>query len=103
VLGRAQFAPYCSAKAGVIGLTRSLAREFAPHIRVNAIAPGPVATAMLSAENMSREWLEKELDIPQQRFGEPEEIAATALFLASDLSRFYCGQLLSPNGGALMQ
>ncbi len=102
VLGRAQFAPYCAAKAGVIGLTRSLAREFAPHIRVNAIAPGAVATAMLSTEHMSPEWIAKELDIPQHRFGEPDEIAATALFLLSDLSRFYCGQVLSPNGGSLM-
>lgn len=102
VLGRAQFAPYCAAKAGVIGLTRSLAREFAPHIRVNAIAPGAVATAMLSTEHLSPEWIAKELDIPQHRFGEPDEIAATALFLLSDLSRFYCGQVLSPNGGSLM-
>jgi 3-oxoacyl-[acyl-carrier protein] reductase len=102
ILGRAQFAPYCTAKAGVIGLTRSLAREFAPHIRVNAIAPGPVNTAMLDAEHMSPAWRAKEMDIPLQRFGEPEEIAATALFLASDMARFYCGQVLGPNGGALM-
>jgi 3-oxoacyl-[acyl-carrier protein] reductase len=44
----------------------------------------------------------KEKDIPQQRIAEPEEIAATALFLASDLSRFYCGQVLGPNGGSVM-
>ncbi len=103
ILGRELYAPYCAAKAGVIGLTRSLAREFAPHgIRVNAIAPGPVNTAMVSLENMSPEWLEKELAIPQHRVAEPEEIAATALFLASDLSRFYCGQVLGPNGGSVM-
>jgi 3-oxoacyl-[acyl-carrier protein] reductase len=103
LLGRAQYAPYCAAKAGVIGLTKSLAREFAPqHIRVNAIAPGPVATAMLSAEHMSAEWLAKELDIPQHRFAEPEEIAASVLFLASDLARFYTGQVLGPNGGSVM-
>lgn len=102
ILGRAQFAPYCTAKAGVIGLTRSLAREFAPHIRINAIAPGPINTAMLDAQHMSPEWRAKEMDIPLQRFGEPEEIAATALFLASDMARFYCGQVLGPNGGALM-
>jgi 3-oxoacyl-[acyl-carrier protein] reductase len=102
VLGRAEFAPYCAAKAGVIGLTRSLAREFAPAIRVNAIAPGPVATAMLAPEAMSAEWIAKEKDIPQARFADPEEIAATALFLASDLSRFYCGQVLGPNGGSVM-
>lgn len=103
ILGRENYAPYCSAKAGVIGLTRSLAREFAPHgIRVNAIAPGPVNTAMVSLENMSAEWMEKELAIPQHRVAEPEEIAATALFLACDLSRFYCGQVLGPNGGSAM-
>jgi 3-oxoacyl-[acyl-carrier protein] reductase len=103
ILGRERYAPYCAAKAGVIGLTRSLAREFAPHgIRVNAIAPGPVNTAMVSLEHMSAEWVEKELAIPQHRLGAPEEIAATALFLASDLSRFYCGQVLGPNGGSVM-
>jgi 3-oxoacyl-[acyl-carrier protein] reductase len=103
ILGRERYAPYCTAKAGVIGLTRSLAREFAPHqIRVNAIAPGPVATAMVSLEHMSAEWVEKELAIPQHRLGAPDEIAATALFLASDLSRFYCGQVLGPNGGSVM-
>lgn len=103
ILGRENYAPYCAAKAGVIGLTRSLAREFAPHgIRVNAIAPGPVNTAMVSLENMSPAWMEKELAIPLHRVAEPEEIAATALFLASDLSRFYCGQVLGPNGGSVM-
>ncbi len=102
ILGRAQLAPYCAAKAGVIGLTRSLAREFAPHIRINAIAPGPVNTAMVSLEAMSAESIQKELDIPQHRFAEPAEIAATALFLACDLSRFYCGQVLGPNGGSVM-
>jgi len=102
ILGRAEFAPYCAAKAGVIGLTRSLALEFAPAIRVNAIAPGPVETAMLSPASMSPEWIEKEKAIPQARFAAPEEIAATALFLASDLSRFYCGQVLGPNGGSVM-
>lgn len=102
LLGRADFAPYCAAKAGVIGLTRALAREFAPAIRVNAIAPGPVDTAMLSAGQMSPAWIEKEKALPQARFAAPEEIAATALFLASDLSAFYCGQVLGPNGGSVM-
>ena len=102
LLGRARFAPYCAAKAGVIGLSKSLALEFAPHIRVNAIAPGPVATAMLSPESMSAATLALELDIPQRRFADPSEIAATALFLASDLSRFFTGQVLGPNGGSVM-
>ena len=103
ILGRERYAPYCAAKAGVIGLTRSLAREFAPHqVRVNAIAPGPVATAMVSLEHMSAEWVEKELATPQHRLADPAEIAASVLFLCSDLSRFYCGQVLGPNGGSVM-
>lgn len=102
LLGRALYAPYCAAKAGVIGLTKSLAREFAPHIRVNAIAPGPVNTAMVSLQSMSAQSIAKELEIPQARFAEPEEIANTVLFLASDMSRFFCGQVLGPNGGSVM-
>jgi 3-oxoacyl-[acyl-carrier protein] reductase len=102
LLGRAQFAPYSAAKAGVIGLTKALAREFAPTVRVNAVAPGPVSTSMLSPATMSPEWLTKELDIPYSRFAEPEEIAATVLFLCSDAARFYCGQVLGPNGGSVM-
>jgi len=100
ILGRERYAPYCAAKAGVIGLTRALAREFAPQIRVNAIAPGPVSTPMLSPAHMSAEVLERERAIPAQRVGEPHEIAGTALFLASDSATFYYGQVLSPNGGA---
>jgi 3-oxoacyl-[acyl-carrier protein] reductase len=103
LLGREQYAPYCAAKAGVIALTKSLAREFAPQqVRANAVAPGPVATAMVSLEHMSAEWVEKELDIPQHRLADPAEIADTVLFLASDLSRFYTGQVLGPNGGSAM-
>lgn len=103
LLGRERYAAYCAAKAGVIGLSKSLAREFAPqNLRVNAIAPGPVATAMVSLEHMSAEWVEKELAIPQHRLADPAEIADSVLFLASDLSRFYTGQVLGPNGGSVM-
>jgi 3-oxoacyl-[acyl-carrier protein] reductase len=101
-LGRAEFGAYCAAKAGVVGLTKSLAREFAPAVRVNGIAPGPTETALLSLEMISPELRAKEVDIPAQRAAHPEEIAATAAFLASDHARFYYGQMLSPNGGALM-
>jgi 3-oxoacyl-[acyl-carrier protein] reductase len=101
-LGRAQYAPYCAAKAGVIGLTRSLAREFAPAIRINAIAPGPIDTPMLSLAHMSAAMIEQERAIPAARIGQPNEIAATALFLASDLASFYYGQVLGPNGGAYL-
>ena len=102
ILGRAQFTAYCAAKAGVIGLTRALAREVAPHVRVNAIAPGAVNTAMVSPALMSAASLAKELAVPQGRIAEPGEIAASVVFLASDLARFYCGQVLGPNGGSVM-
>ena len=101
-LGRAEYAAYTTAKGGVITLTRSLAREFAPAIRVNAVAPGPVATEMLDPAVMSPEMIAKEADIPLQRVGRPEEIAAAVVFLASDQASFFCGQIVSPNGGALM-
>lgn len=101
-LGRENYAPYCAAKAGVMGLTKSLAREFAPAIRVNAIAPGPVDTPMLSLAHMSAEVIAREQAIPARRVGRPEEIAATAVFLASEAASFFHGQVLGPNGGAHM-
>lgn len=102
MLGRARFAPYCAAKAGVIALTRSLAREFAPTVRINAVAPGPVDTAMVSTECMSAEAIALETEIPAGRLGKPAEIASTIVFLASDHASFFHGQTVSPNGGAWM-
>ncbi len=102
-LGREQFAAYTASKGGLISLTRSLAREFAPGIRVNGIAPGPVMTDLLRGELKTEQDLQKEMDIPLQRIAEPEEIASSAVFLASDYARFYCGDILSPNGGSLMR
>lgn len=101
-LGRADYVAYCTAKAGVIGLTRSLAREFAPCIRINGVAPGPVDTPMVSAEHMSAEMIAKESDIPAGRLGRPEEIAAAVLFLVSPAASFFHGQMLGANGGAWM-
>ncbi|HCJ30717.1 MAG TPA: short-chain dehydrogenase [Pseudomonas sp.] len=102
-LGRSDYAAYCTAKAGVIGLTRSLAREFAASgIRVNAVAPGPIATAMVSPEHMSTEWMAKELDIPMARLGTPEEVAAAIVFLLSPQASYFTGQILGPNGGSWM-
>ncbi len=101
-LGRALYAPYTAAKGGVITLTRSLAREFAPIVRVNAIAPGPVHTEMLESE-MVITGHDESAGVPMGRIGRPEEIAATAVFLASDQASFFCGETLSPNGGILMK
>jgi 3-oxoacyl-[acyl-carrier protein] reductase len=98
--GRANYAHYCAAKAGINGFTRSLALELVPDILVNAIAPGPVETDMI-LKDMEPEWIEKEKDIPLKRLGTVDEISATAVLLASDGGNFYCGQILSPNGGAL--
>jgi 3-oxoacyl-[acyl-carrier protein] reductase len=102
-LGRDRYTAYTEAKGGVVTFTRSLAREFAPQIRVNAIAPGPTDTEMLASELTTPGLLEKEIDIPMRRFASPAEIAASAVFLASDEAGFYCGEVLSPNGGALMR
>ncbi|CAA0088297.1 3-oxoacyl-[acyl-carrier-protein] reductase FabG [Halioglobus japonicus] len=102
-LGRAQFAAYTASKGAVLSLTRSLAREFAPTIKVNGIAPGPCDTDMLRGEIETPEQWEKEIDLPLGRVAKPEEIAMTAVFLASDFSSFYCGEILSPNGGSLMR
>jgi 3-oxoacyl-[acyl-carrier protein] reductase len=98
--GRAGFTQYAAAKGGINSLTRCLALELAPEIMVNIIAPGPVETDMIMAD-MEPEWIEKEKDIPARRLGKVEEIAAAALLLASDEGNFFCGQFVSPNGGAV--
>jgi 3-oxoacyl-[acyl-carrier protein] reductase len=101
-LGRAEFSAYCATKAAILGLTRSWAREFAPEILVNTVAPGPVDTPMLSIESMSQEWRDKETDIPLGRVGRPDEIASVIAFLAGPEATFITGQTFSPNGGAVM-
>lgn len=101
-LGRADYSAYCASKAAILGLTRSWAREFAPKILVNTVAPGPVDTPMTSIKTMSPEWIEKETDIPLGRIGKPEEIAAVIAFLAGPEATFVTGQTFSPNGGAVM-
>lgn len=101
-LGGVGMTHYCASKGGVISLTRALAREVAPDgILVNGIAPGPVESRLL--DRMSPEWKKGKLaELPLRRFGEPEDIAPTAVFLASDDSSYYCGQILGPNGGDVM-
>lgn len=102
VLGREGFAAYCASKAGVIALTRSFAREFAPHILVNAVAPGPTDTPMLAPDTMSAEALALDMANPLGRIGTPQEIAAAVVFLASPGASFMTGQTICPSGGAVM-
>lgn len=89
---------YCAAKAGILGLTRSHARELASRgIRVNAIAPGWIETAMTAPLAPLRPLLEGQTPLGQ--LGSPDDIAWAAVYLASDESAFVTGQVLSPNGG----
>jgi 3-oxoacyl-[acyl-carrier protein] reductase len=101
-LGRENCSLYCASKGGVLSMTRSWAREFAPKILVNAIAPGPTDTPMLGIEQTSPETLAKETQNPLGRLGRPEEIASAAVFLAGPGATFMTGQCVSPNGGAAM-
>lgn len=100
--GRETFSPYVASKHGVLGLVRSWAKEFAPDILVNGLCPGPIDTAMLAAENMTPEWREKEMAIPLARFGQPEEVAQMALFLAGPHGAYITGQGIGVNGGSIM-
>lgn len=88
---------YCASKGGVHALVKALAKRGAPvGIYVNGIAPGPVATPMISAEPYKDEM------VPLGRLGQPEDIAETVVFLASQASHFITGQVLDVNGGMLM-
>lgn len=98
--GRACYGHYAAAKGAINSFTMCLALELAPDILVNIVAPGPVETDMILAD-MEPEWVEKEKDIPLKRLGSVEEIGAAALLLASDDGNFFCGQFVSPNGGAV--
>jgi 3-oxoacyl-[acyl-carrier protein] reductase len=102
VHGNGGQANYAASKAGLIGLTKSLARETASrNVRVNAIAPGFVETDMTAA--LPGAAKEKMLEqIPLKRLGKPEDIAETALFLASDASAYITGQVLAVDGGMFM-
>jgi 3-oxoacyl-[acyl-carrier protein] reductase len=101
-LGRAKYSVYVASKAAILGFTRSWAREFAPKVLVNAVAPGPTDTPLLSAESMSPEVLKGESNVPLQRIARPEEIAHAVVFLAGPGATYFTGQCVSPNGGAVM-
>lgn len=94
---------YCASKAGILGLTKSLAEELGLRgIRVNAIVPGPTLTSgLLAAPEAWRDEMAE--GVPLKRLAQPEEIATSAVFLASDESSYYTGQSMCANGGWYMQ
>jgi NAD(P)-dependent dehydrogenase (short-subunit alcohol dehydrogenase family) len=93
---------YSVSKAGLIGLTKALAKELGPAgIRVNAIAPGLVETKFAAALFQDRQVYERVIaDVPLGRHGQPEDIVGAAIFLASDASAYVTGQVLVVDGGA---
>lgn len=111
-IGRARYGPYAAAKAAIVSLTKTLAAENAPKIRVNAVAPGAVDTPFLSGGTAHggteggkprRVNVEEYLkSVPMGYLARPEEIAEPILFLLSNAARYITGQVLHINGGALM-
>jgi 3-oxoacyl-[acyl-carrier protein] reductase len=102
-MGIAETAAYSAAKAGLIGLTRSLAREFGPHgIRVNAVAPGVTITDMTTDLVDSDEGRRRMRDMPLGRFGRADEVADAVVFLLTDAASLFLGQTLNPNAGGYM-
>jgi 3-oxoacyl-[acyl-carrier protein] reductase len=101
IKGGTELVHYSAAKAGVIGMTRALAREVSPEVNVNAIAPGPIETDLV--DDLTDQWKEqKSAELPMGRWGRVEDVVPTAVFLASEESDYYTGQTLSPDGGDAM-
>ncbi|MBM4276550.1 MAG: 3-oxoacyl-[acyl-carrier-protein] reductase [Deltaproteobacteria bacterium] len=101
-MGNPGQANYAASKAGVIGFTKTIAREFAGRgINVNAIAPGYIQTPMTDAVPEKAKEAMKQM-IPMERLGQPEDVAQAVLFLVSDSSSYITGQVLNVNGGIYM-
>lgn len=99
--GAAYECHYAASKAAIVGLTRSHALEFAPDIRVNAIAPGYVETDMTDATNDETDKRERRRQIPVGRLGQPEDVAEAAAYLRD--AGYVCGETIQVNGGQLMR
>jgi len=101
LIGGEELVHYSAAKGGVVAFTRALAKEVSPEVRVNAVAPGPVETALL--DDITEEWRQdKQAGLPMDRLGQVDDIVPTVVFLASDDAAYYTGQTLSPDGGDAM-
>lgn len=100
--GSRRGAPYAAAKAAQLGLARSLARELAPTITVNVVAPGAVDTAVLAGDTPEQK-AERARQIPLRRLGTPTEVAAVIAFLASPEASYITGATLPVNGGLRME
>lgn len=105
-IGMSYYVHYCASKAGVIGLTKALAAEMAPKVRVNSVSPGPVDTPMMDAElkwfGGTREVLEGAINrVPLKRFATAEEVARAILFLAAE-APYATGSTLMLDGGTTM-
>ena len=102
-MGIAETAAYSAAKAGLIGLTRSLAREFGPSgVRINAVAPGVTLTDMTEGLVDTEAGRARLRDMALGRFGRADEVAAAVIFLLSDAASLFTGQTLNPNAGGYM-
>lgn len=94
---------YTAAKFAIVGITRTLSRAFAPHVQVNCIAPGSIATEWIKKWNLTPADIEEiAREAPLQRIGKPEEVAELVAFLASATSTFMTGQTLAIDGGILL-
>lgn len=102
VVGSANFSAYAAAKGGVVALTKSMATDFGKQgIRVNCIAPGPIATPAIAELRKDPKWLERQLNrLLLSDLGRPEDIAYAALYLACDESSFVTGLTMLVDGGA---
>jgi 3-oxoacyl-[acyl-carrier protein] reductase len=98
--GSTRATAYMASKLGIVGLTRGMARELAPHgIRVNAVAPGVTNTAMPRMGNTEEALMAVGRNNPSGRLAEPDDIADVVVFLATDAARYVVGQLIHVNGG----